>query len=111
MLVDPLRQLKAPASRHQRSRAAGLQGIELGPRLAANLQHIAKAPGGHQGRASSAALQERVGRHGGAVHHGGLGACFQVGNALQDGYRLVAGRGQQLVDADLARVIQQDKSR
>ena len=38
-------------------------------RLTPNLQHVLESPRRHQRRAGALALQQRIGRHGRAVHH------------------------------------------
>ena len=57
------------AARHQRRQLFHERVIQVRARLAPNLQHVLESPRRHQRRAGALALQQRIGRHGRAVHH------------------------------------------
>ena len=57
----------APLGRHQRRRMGRAQAVEVGARLAAELDDVLEALGGDERRARALALQQRVGRDGRAV--------------------------------------------
>ena len=59
----------ASSSGTRRRRARLAQMVEVGPVLATDDQHIGKPRGGEQRGLRAAALQQRVGRHGHAVHN------------------------------------------
>ena len=64
---DALGDLEAQVARHQGQRLVGLQVVEVGPLLAADLQQVAEALGGDQPRLHAAMLDQRIGRHRRAV--------------------------------------------
>ena len=101
--VDPLRHLEAALARHD-----GLEAAEHAPRVGpgapAELQRVAKAPGGDEGAAHALALQHRVGADRGAVDHR-LEAARRLaerGQARHEAVRLVRGRRRHLGDAHAA---------
>ena len=65
--ADPLDDLQAVLARHQRNRLADAVIVKVGPRLAADLQDVAKALGGQEPGQGAAALDDHVGGHRGAV--------------------------------------------
>ena len=65
--VDALGDLQAMVARHQHRGGVLEEVVEGGARGAAQLQHVAEAPRGDEGRARALALQEGVGHHGGGV--------------------------------------------
>ncbi len=67
VVPHPLRHLDAQVARHQHRRLVGLQVVEVGPLLPADLQQVAEPVGGDQPGAHAAMLDQRVGRHGRAV--------------------------------------------
>ncbi len=109
LLIHPLGHLKAPRFGNQRGRPCRVQGIEMGPVLAADLQDVTKAGRCDEGRARSASFQDGVGRYRGPMDHRSRPTDGQFGDALQNGKGRITGRGQQLVNADLARIVQQAK--
>ena len=63
----PLRRADAPVRGHERRRVRRAQPVEVGTRLAAELDDVLEAAGGDEHRARAVALEQRVGRDGGAV--------------------------------------------
>ena len=58
---------KRSSGGHERRRVRGAQAVEVGARLAAELDEVGEARGREQRGARGAALEQRVGRHGRAV--------------------------------------------
>ena len=56
-----------------------VQGVEMGPVLAANFDDIDETGGGQQGRARAAPLQQRVGGDGRAMHQFNVNCCVCAG--------------------------------
>ena len=95
--ADPAR------GRHQRLGSSRLERVELGPRLAADLEHVLEAARGEQHDARAAALEQRVGRHGRAVVQPRRGRRRPAGaSPSRDGARRVVGRRAQLQHAQAA---------
>ena len=65
--IDAFRNLMAALARDQRDRRADGVVIQMRADLAADLQHVAEAPGGDQAGRHAAALDHHVGGDGGAV--------------------------------------------
>jgi hypothetical protein len=66
--ISPVwRTLSGTSRRHQRLGLVGLDVVEVGPLLAADLQEVAEAVGGYKAGLDAAMLDEGVGRHRGAV--------------------------------------------
>ena len=89
--VDPLADLQAMVARHQHRGGVLEEVVEGGPRGAAQLQHVAKAPRGDEGRARALALEQGVGHHG-----GGVGEEAHVGRRETVALK---GRGERVEDA------------
>ena len=66
---DALGDLETQLLGHEGRRAGGVEGVEVGPRLAADHERVAEALGGDQRGARAAAREQRVGGDRGAVHH------------------------------------------
>ena len=93
---DPLVHLDDPLVQHRGQHDAAVE--EVGPRLVADAQRIGEARGGDQQRAVALALQQRVGRDGGAhLDHVDLGArdrraggdAHQLADSLDRGVAIV----------------------
>ncbi len=102
--VHALGHFDSQLARHQRLEPA-LQPVRMGPCAPAQFEHVAKAPGRDEARLRELALQERVGRGGGAVHeHRELRQrelrFFERGEHAE---RLVIGRGGNLGEPHFAR--------
>ncbi len=69
--ANPLSHLEAPFARHQRRRLVGNEGVEVGPVLPPDFQHVGEACRGDQRRRRAAPLQQGVGGHGAAVDDAG----------------------------------------
>ena len=94
-LGDPEREVGL----HQRWARRHKHVVQLGPRLAPDLEHILKASRRHERHPCPLALQHRVGGHGRSVHHVRLtGAAGQALDALKDRPRRVVGRRPLLMD-------------
>ena len=99
--------------RNQRLGLLPLEVVELGDADAAQLQHVAESPRGDEAGASSLALDDRVGRDGGAVNHraavGGLELQL-LQQALDEGEDTLLvglGRGDALCNMHRAVVLDQ----
>src|SRR5204863_2810625 len=101
--ADALGDLEAVLARYERLGVVGLQVVDLGPRLAADLQQVLEAGGGDERDLAAAPLDQGVGRHRGAVGEKGETALgHKRAQPLQDGARGIVGRGGNLVRARLA---------
>ena len=67
VVAHAFRHLQAQIARHQRRRLVGLQVVQVGPLLPADLQQVAKPVRGDQPGLHAAMLDQRVGRHRRAV--------------------------------------------
>jgi hypothetical protein len=81
------------------------QAIGLRPRAAAELEHVAEAPGGDQADPGDLALEQGIGRGRRAVHHGLQGRRLGpgLGQRGHEAQRLVVDGGRHLGELDLAR--------
>ena len=99
---------EAQLGRHERGRVRGAEPVEVGARLAADLDDIGEASGREQGRPRRPALEQRVGRDRRAVREGLDGAGFdrRAGERLRDrgdhADGLVLGRRRGLRGVELA---------
>ena len=66
-VAQALGHFQPQVARHQGLGLVGLDVVEVGPLLAADLQQVAEAVGGHQPGLDAAVLDQGVGRHRGAV--------------------------------------------
>ena len=104
----PLLHLEAQVSRHQGRRVVGMDIVNLGAGLTADLQEVAKAFGGHDGDRAAAPLDQGVGADGRAVMEAGDIGCAEpvlgqdVGDAVHDRPVRPVGRGGQLVSQQAA---------
>ena len=100
--VHALWHFEAPFAVDQRIERTA-QAIGLRPGAAAEFQHVAKTLGGDETDRGDLALQQRIGRRGGAVHHGlqgrGIGAGLRESRHEADG--LVVDRRRHLGELDL----------
>ena len=94
----------------ERSRQGYEDVVELGARLSSDAQHVLEAGGRDQRHPRALALEHRIGRHGGAVHHLDAGVRIQFVDPGQDRARLIVGRGAELVHEEAA-MIEADKVR
>ena len=67
VVAHALGHFQAEVARHQRRRLVGLQVVQVGALLPADLQQVAKAVGGDQPGLHAAMLDQRIGRDGRAV--------------------------------------------
>ena len=98
----PLGDLDDVAPRHHRLGLAVEQLVDVAAVVALQLQQIAEAAGDQQADACALALQDGVGRHGGAVHQVAHGAGVEAGG-IQRRQRAALGGGRgarHLLDAD-----------
>jgi len=66
-VAQALGHFQAQVARHQGERLVGLDVVEIGPLLAADLEQVAEPIGRHEPRLHAAMLDQRVGRDRGAV--------------------------------------------
>ena len=100
---DALGDLEAVLARHQRLGMVGLQIVDLGSRLAADLQQVLEAGRSDERNLASAPLDQRVGCNRGAVGEEGQATLGgERTQALQNCARGIVGRGGDLVRARLA---------
>src|SRR5262245_26776811 len=82
----------ATGARHQRLGSSGLEVVELGTRLAADLEKILETPGGEQDDARAAPFEQRVRRHGRTVVQARCGPGDQLAEPLGHRTCRVGGR-------------------
>ena len=92
----PLRQAEPSRGGHRRLGLARLERVQLGPRLATDLEDVLEAMGGEQHDARPTALEQRIGRDGGAVVQARGAPRAQAPQAFTHRARRVVGRGAQL---------------
>ena len=109
--TDALGHLEAVLARHQRLGMIGLQVVDLGPGLAADLEQVLEALGGDERDLAAAPLDQRVGRDRRAVGEKREAASGRKrAQPFQDRARGIVGRGGDLVRARLAgRVVHQEE--
>jgi hypothetical protein len=106
--IDALGDLEAPAARHQNGRRVLKQVVEVGPRRAAQLEQIAKAPRRDESRLRALLFEQRVGddrcRMRQQRHLGGTdGMTLQpLAQASDDAFGEITRSGRDLDDADAA---------
>jgi hypothetical protein len=93
---EPLAGTDPSLAGHQGRPARGLQRIDIGPLLAADLEHVLEARGGDQRDPRALPLEQRIGRHRGAMTHARAAAGPGARESLEHGLRRVAGRGRDL---------------
>ena len=106
-VAQALGHLQPEIAGHQGQRLVGLDVVEIGSLLAADLEQVAEAIGGHQAGLYAAMLDQRVGRNRGAVAevddrrgraivHLGRDAAHALLHALGDAARGIVGRRRHL---------------
>jgi hypothetical protein len=104
-VTHALANLTAPPARNERRRALEVEIVEPGEAKPSDLEQIAEALGGQETGPGTAALEDSVGRDGGAVddladvarRNAGLGR--QLSHAVDDRARVVGRRRQHLAGA------------
>jgi hypothetical protein len=101
--IHALRHFQAILALDQRMEGAA-QAVGLRPRATAELQHVAEAAGGDQPDPGDLALEQRVGRGCGAMHHGLQLGGVDAGRGQRghEAQRLIVDRGRHLGEFDRA---------
>ena len=108
VVAQPLPHLVPARAGDEHPRLVGLQIVEMGPALAADLEQVAEALGGDEARVGAAMLDQRIGGDGGAVaevvdrgRRGLRRLAEALDDAVGDGARRVVRRARHLPDADV----------
>ena len=102
LLVAPLVHLQAEISRNERFEIAR-QAVAVVPVPAADLEDVPKTLRGQESDFGALALEDGVGRHGGAVDHhpDGVDRNSEIRQSVQEAAGLVVGRGEHLQNFEI----------